>query len=283
VLVAATGVALAMGTVLWQDGAVVVPHVVLPLTWLNRALAFFAEPLNFPVRFLALPMVSVSVLGALAAARWRWGWVLAPLAIVDMNVNDIIPWPRDTFALPTLAPVVAPPGGVADLTFATRADFGRVPVGDLYDVGARVRMIGAQVSLGRPIQTMPVERVDRWGQDSLRWTAALPLARAVHGDEVSAEDLRASIALLRARGFGSVMVTHACGVPDGAPAVLGRTLGVPAQGACGRLWALPETPATAEELAAWEEGQTSRIAALPRYNQGPSAAPGGAPRGGAGR
>jgi hypothetical protein len=72
VLVALAGMVLAMGTVLWRDGAVVVPHVVLPLTWLNRSLAFLAEPLNFPVRFLALPMVSLCVLGALAASRWRW-------------------------------------------------------------------------------------------------------------------------------------------------------------------------------------------------------------------
>jgi hypothetical protein len=271
-LVALVGTGLALGTVLWWDGAMVQPRVVLPLAYLNRALAFVAEPLNFPVRFMALPMLAVAVLGAFAT-RWKRASWLAAVVVLDMTFGDAVPWPRATMPLPSAAPAVEPPGGVVDLSFATRGDFGQVPLGNLYDVRTRVAVIGAQVSLERPVQVTPVERVDRWGSEGLAWSAALPLAKLVHGESVSEEDIRASVALLRAKGFGAAMITHPCdhaaGQRGGEPqtdaiAALTRALGAPSEGACASVWALPEVRATEAELARWTEAQQARLGAIPQ-------------------
>jgi hypothetical protein len=73
-----------------------------------------------------------------------------------------------------LAPVEAPEGAVADFTFALRDNADPLRS---YDAADRFQLLGAQVWLDRPTQTMPVERVELWGTGGIRWTAALPLAR----------------------------------------------------------------------------------------------------------
>lgn len=260
VAVAVTGIVFAMGTVLWWGDAIVQPRIVLPLAVLNHALAWLGEPLNFPVRFLALTTIATSILAALGTTR-RWMLALVPLAMIDVNRNALAPWPRNMMVMADLSPVEAPEGAVADFTFALRDNADPLRS---YDAADRFQLLGAQVWLDRPTQIMPVERVELWGTGGIRWTAALPLARLVLGDAVDEEGVRASTWLLRARGFRSVVVTHTCdAAPEGAfLQALTDALGAPRRGRCGVLWTLPEVEATPQETAAWTEAQTERLEAL---------------------
>jgi hypothetical protein len=260
VAVAVTGIVFALGTVLWWGDAIVQPRIVLPLAVLNHALAWLGEPLNFPVRFLALTTIATSILAALGTTR-RWMLALVPLAMIDVNRNALAPWPRNMMVMADLAPVEAPEGAVADFTFALRDNADPLRS---YDAADRFQLLGAQVWLDRPTQIMPVERVELWGTTGIRWTAALPLARLVLGDAVDEEGVRASTWLLRERGFRSVVVTHTCdAAPEGAfLQALTDALGAPRRGRCGALWPLPEVEATPEEAARWTEAQTERLEAL---------------------
>ena len=38
----------------------------MPIFWLNRALGYIAEPLNFPIRFLAMTAVALAGMASLA-------------------------------------------------------------------------------------------------------------------------------------------------------------------------------------------------------------------------
>ncbi len=273
VVVAGGALVLAMGTVVWWGGAVVPLPIVLPMTWLNRALAWVAEPLNFPVRFVSVAMIAVAVLGGAAVARWRWLGLLVPVALVDIATNDIVPWPRDTTALPLYADVEAPPGAVADLTVITYGS-GRPPnfatkegalVPSWLDNTLRTRAIAAQIVLGRPFQTVPIERQEMWALDGLLWTAVLPLAVNAVVIDLGLEDPRQSLWLLRERGFGSVVLTHACGAaPEPTAAwTFDERIGPRRAGRCFALWPLPEVEATPAEAAAWTAAQARRVAALP--------------------
>ncbi|MDP2315012.1 MAG: hypothetical protein Q8P41_19080 [Pseudomonadota bacterium] len=272
-VVAVGAVVLAMGTVVWWGGEVLALPIALPMTWINRALAWVAEPLNFPVRFVSVTMVATAVLGGLAVTRWRWLALLVPVALVDIAANDLVPWPRDTTVLPVEADVVAPAGAVADLTVITRG-LGRSPdyasregalLPSWLDGELRTRAIGAQMALDRPFQTVPIERQEMWALDGLLWTAVLPLSvRAVVAD-TPVEDPRESIWLLRERGFGSIVLTHACGgAPDAAAAqTFDELVGPRRVGRCFALWALPEVEATEAEAERWARVQAERVRRLP--------------------
>ncbi len=261
VAVAGVGVVLAMGTVLWSDGAVVQPRIVLPLASLNRALAYFGEPLNFPVRFLALTTVAVAVLGAMAS-RCRWSLVLVPVAMVEVNARSGAPWPRDMLPVADMAPVVAPPGAVADLTYIFHG--AETTVSHAYDARDRARVLGAQISLDRPFQTTVIDRVELWGASGYYWTVALPLTKLLREGLTDPEATRESAWLLRERGFGSILLTHPCddrGAGQAAwAAQLDAQLGPRQVGRCGQLWSLPEVEPTQQEAVAWAQAQEERVA-----------------------
>ena len=244
-VVVVTGMALALGNTLWVAGHLVQPTVILPLAVLNKVLAYVAEPLNFPVRYLAISVTALAVLGG-AAARWRPALLLVPLVLMDVTMNDAVPFPRSTFPLEGVADIEAPPGAVAELTWATGQDVVLQPHDpvSLFDASHRVRSLAAQILLDRPFQTVAIERVDHWAFDGIVWTAATPLARSLADTPMRAEDLEASVFLMRERGFGSVLITRACGSPrdlateERLTAVLGPSL----HGDCGDLWVLPDRP-----------------------------------------
>lgn len=244
-VVVVTGIVLALGNTLWVAGHLVQPTVILPLAVLNKVLAFVAEPLNFPVRYMAISVTALAVLGG-AAARWRPVLLLVPLVLVDVTANDPVPFPRSIFPLQGLDDVRAPPGAVAELTWATSQDAVLQPHDpvSLFDASHRVRSLAAQILLNRPFQTIAIERVDHWAFDGLMWTAATPLARSLAGTPMLAADLEASVFLMRERGFGSVLMTRVCGGPrdlvteDRLTALLGPSR----HGNCGDLWLLPDRP-----------------------------------------
>lgn len=241
--IAVVGIVLAFGNALWWGGAVIEPRVALPLAWINQALAWGAEPLNFPVRYLAITGTAVAVLGALAS-RWRVTPWLVPLVLLEIAWGDPVPFPRSTFTLEGRDDLDAPEGGVLELTWASRTDAlnaSQSPV-TLFDAPIRSRSVAAQIYLDRPFQSIGIERVDHWAHDGIDWSAALPLSRAMAGTQISASARRGSAALMWERGFRSVWVSHPCtGERDlRADQFLTEALGPPVQGRCGDLWTIPD-------------------------------------------
>ncbi len=243
VVVGAVGTVLALGSVLWLgDDKVKVGGMglQLPLAWLNDALARHAEPINFPARFLAVPSVAISVLGALAM-RWRWLYWLVPIALVDIAAHDLAVWPRRTLTLPdmrgldakTLA-VAGIAGPLADLALAAESN-----------EETRTRAVAAQLATGLPTQAVPLERLDDWAPEGNDWlqkrrisvlgNLARPGITAPTPDELSAD-----LSALRSRGFAGVMLTHREGRGDqNAEALLTAMCGPPVRGAHAAVWRLP--------------------------------------------
>ncbi len=291
-VVAAGGLLLSLGTVLWWNGAIVSlggGRIVLPLATINRALAWAAEPMNFPARFISVTMVAIAVLGGLGASRWRAVLWLTPLALVDTTLGDLVPFPRETITLPDVvglesadagaAPLL--PGAIADLTVFTRpappggGEIGMSPLARI-DPEGRTRAIAAQIALNRSFSTVPIERIDHWGPEGLFWTAALPLATALSGASASEEDLRASAWLLADAGFAGVLLTHSChdGAPVAAGAILTQLLGAPRAGKCATVWPVSAVDAAADGPR-WKEEQARRATALAPPRMGPRFAPPG--------
>jgi hypothetical protein len=290
--VAVGGIVLALGPVLWWNGHLVMlggARITLPLATINRALGWFAEPMNFPARFVSVSMIALAVLASLAT-RWRGVVWLVPLAVAETTLGDLVPWPRATITLPDMSGLgtpALPAGAVADLTPFTR---GPVPTGNglgqsplsLVDPEGRGRAMAAQILLDRPFATVPIERIDHWGPEGLYWLAALPLSGALAGGQVADEDLRASAWLLADAGFGAVMLTHHCGSlqPSAATQVLDRWFGPRQHAACATAWPVPArtgaTPDPEPDAARWKADQERRAAALAPPQMGPQFAP--APR-----
>ncbi|MCK6514516.1 hypothetical protein L6R46_05620 [Myxococcota bacterium] len=124
VVLALLGALLAMGSYLVVNGEVVElaggSRVRLPFFFLNRALGYVAEPLNFPVRALAITMTALAVCAALVARAGspRLALGLAVLAGLDVQINQLTPWPMQRFA-PTAFP------GLTALAEGQRVALGR--------------------------------------------------------------------------------------------------------------------------------------------------------------
>ena len=268
--IAAVGVTLALGNLTYWGGEGGTP-LLMPLSPMNRALSYFAEPLNFPVRYLSITTTALAVLVA-ASTRFRWAWYAMPLVLADVLVNDRVTFPRSTFRLEGVADVEAPPGAVAELSWVLKtgaSSQGRVP-GVLFDSEDRARSISAQLHLDRPMETIPIERVDGWATDGIDWVAANGLARVVQGAEVERDELETHLALLWRRGFRSVLLTHDClGRGDlAAIARIDEVLGDHKEGDCLSLWTLAE-PGPLAGAEAIEAAYAARLAAGPATSTGP--------------
>ncbi len=261
---------LAMGTVPWWHGQQLTwegGRLLLPLAWINRALSYVAEPLNFPARFLSVTTVALAVLGALAC-RWRRVWILVPISLIEVTAGDLVPWPRSTFPMPDMGALKAGEGAVFEASMVLKAgassNDGSVIAG--IDPETRLRAMAGQLQLGRPIQGMPVERVDHWATGGMAWARALPLADALlqGGFSGGKDQYRADLYLLRDRGFDRVLLTHDSehGPPPGPRAVLDALMSPAGTAPNGTLWEIPEVPATPEEATRWREEQTERAAKL---------------------
>ncbi|MBM4393573.1 MAG: hypothetical protein FJ090_20810, partial [Deltaproteobacteria bacterium] len=246
--VAVVGVVLSLGS--GSDGQP------MPFRWLDAAFAFVTEPVNFPARFLAMTMIALPVLGALAT-RWRWAALLAPLAVIEIQTADLVPWPRETMALP-------PAGGLA----------GRGPVFDLGlalddSRASRLMNVAVQMSLGSPTQAFPVDRLDRWNASGVRWARALPLVQDLRvrraRDVGPHEAYRPDVALLRDRGFERILLTHPTdGLDPQYEGIITALCGAPQRIELATLWTLPaaDDGVDATMLAAWRAEQEARVDAL---------------------
>jgi hypothetical protein len=214
VLVAGTGVLFSMGTYYTVDGVVYtvdgVPaesggqRVQLPLFWLNRVLGYLAEPLNFPVRFLAMSSVAVAAMGALAAGSMRWPqsvtrrldgllqrlpqppeigfrgvvlpkWSLAVLVLAILAAGDVVrgqqverPWasftPRPAAELEALRD--EPDLAVVDLALAIRSDEEN-----------RWSALATQIAHGKAMNAVPVERIEYFAREGAFFIKALQLVQ----------------------------------------------------------------------------------------------------------
>lgn len=268
-VVAGVGGLLALGSYLAVGGEEVLwggRRLQLPFLYLNRALGWATEPLNFPVRFLALAAVSFSALGALAVAsvEGRWRVLMASLAVanaVDVRVREILPWPLPSFSLPdlTLLQAVADHRGhgLADLTVAWRSDREN-----------RFHVMAAQMVHQHPIQAVPLERLEYFVRDGTLLVASLKLVEDLEPAWLRqaptvTRDYRGDLFALREAGFEEALVSWHGG-RDALPAELTNALeaifGVPVvESPAVVLYAIPEVTATEEERQAWRTEYAARL------------------------
>jgi hypothetical protein len=226
----------------------------LPFSWLNAGLARIAEPVNFPARFLAMTMIALPALASLAT-RWRWTALLVPVAIVEIQSADLVPWPRETVSFPAVAGLTGK-GAILDLGLAL--DDSRA---------SRLLNMSVQMALSSPTQAVPIDRLDRWNDSGARWARALPLTQALTAHLPNppkpAQVYREDLALIHDRGFERILLTHPSnGLDPEYDSLLTALCGPPQRTDLATLWTLPETTSTPAELAAWSAAQTTRIAAL---------------------
>jgi hypothetical protein len=276
--VALVGLVLALGSYLSTDAEDVLVSgrkLRLPFLFLNRLIGFGAEPVHFPVRFLT--HVALAAMASLALSGLTGPARLLLLGIGLLNPLDVhwrqsLPYPLPSF-VPTrldgldVASVGSPrprqgnapaaPQAVFDLSAAWRPD-----------VEARFVTMSAQMLHGRPIQAIPIERLEFYASDGPDFVDALELSRTLaplYGGLASSgepTDARQDLFLLQEHGFAAILVTS-IGGRENLSAPLRRML----TALCGEplassdnyvLHAIPEVTATEEERAAWRAALESR-------------------------
>ena len=245
----------------------------LPFFYLNRLLGRIGEPLNFPVRFLAITSVGLSACAAMAT-RGRWGpaiAVAALLSLLDVRVNQLIPYPMPTLqpwdygVLETLPDEDAP---TVDLSLAWRADR-----------EVRWAVLSAQMVHGQKLQGVPLERIEYFARDGHYFVSALPLVKGLapayahHEPELEGVDVRADLALLYDAGFRRVQVLGVGQDRRISPVMQTRMvelLGKPlVYDEAALVWTLPIPDATPEELQGWRLEHARRVAAESDEHLGP--------------
>ena len=266
--VAVVGIVCAMGTYVTGATGLVTTSEGLPLRMpmavLNRALGYWAEPVNFPVRFMALSMVACSAIASLAVAttgRARWLAILAPLAVIEVSWGQSTEWPwqslvpRDTQGLSVME--AQEDGAVVDLSLAIHADHEN-----------RWNALATQITMGRATQAVPLERVETFARDGHRFVSALPLVQALaplyegQSSEITGTFL-SDFALLKDAGFGFLMASYRQGknpLPQRFSEALTKLCGPPvATGQGLAVWRIPAVSATEDERVHWREEHARRM------------------------
>ncbi len=271
VLVGGVGVLLALGSFWgWGTGESLTAsgaRVRLPFFWLNRALGYVSEPLNFPVRFLALTVLALSACTALLTLKLKhpaWVFVLALVAVLDIQRHQLIGRPLPTFEPWDFSSLEAVSEGehpTVDLTMAWRGD-----------KEVRYAALSAQMVHGQPIQAVPLERIEFFATDGRDAVGVLPLVQSVGegfirvDTDLSSVDVRRDVSLLRAMGFERVMVLGVGQNRQVSPRVrldLRTLLGQPILDAPqAMVFELPSFQVSSEELAQWQAEHAARVQAL---------------------
>ena len=259
VLAGASGVLFALGTWLVFGGEEVFvsgTRLRLPLLWLNRLLGYLAEPLNFPIRFLAITVTALAAVGSLAlrSATPRRRVLLlglSVLAVGEIQANAQVRWPwdrfrpRDASALEVLRD--QPRGAVLDLALVVRADHEN-----------RWSALATQIAHGQATQAVPIERVEFFARDGHHFVSSLDLVKDLHPlyendfNATLTGDYTDDFAILQDAGFQWLLVTYRGG-GEQLPRVLRdevtRVMGEPvAEGAGLAAWALPQVEVSPEQL-----------------------------------
>jgi hypothetical protein len=202
-----------------------------------------------------MTMIALPVLGSLATRR-RWTALLVPVAIIEVQAGDLVPWPRETLSMPPVRGL-AGTGAILDLGLAL--DDSRA---------SRLLDMSVQMALSSPTQAVPIDRLDRWNNAGARWARALPLTSALATRSPLPPDLldafRPDLALLADAGFERILLTHPTdGLDPQYDGVLTALCGQPQRTELATLWTLPAVRFEAAELAAWKADQAARVGALP--------------------
>ena len=254
VAVACVGILFAFGTYWTANGVEVKTasgiRLVMPMFWLNRILGYLAEPLNFPIRFLAITAVAISAMASLAS-RSPKVIVFAVIAVIEIAWGHMIgyPWqrfqPRDASVLSVMKGV--DDKAVIDLALAVRSDMEN-----------RFNALGTQIVHGHKLHAVPVERVEYFARDGQIFVQATQLVQDLRafyenrGGQLQ-PDYRADLAVLQDAGFGWIVVGYRNGaerMPQGIVDALTQICGAPvAMGSGIAAWKLPEVSYTEAELA----------------------------------
>lgn len=273
-VLAGVGVAMALGSYLVRGGAEIKLSggllVAMPFLYLNRALGYFAEPLNFPVRFLSVTISALAACAALAAGRSRVRGALAlalsVAAAIEVGTHPLSRYPMATFApyhYPQLNIFKEEGGGIVDFSLAARND-----------TEARWAAISAQMFHHQPIHGVPIDRLEVFVQDGQMFVTALPMVRYLGPSLMSgyvppefAGDpgrFKQDIALLRDAGFAYLLVNgvgSAQRIPAALSAMFDAILGPPVVNTpTTRLYALPEVN-DGGQIEAWRVEHQKRIRA----------------------
>lgn len=270
VAIGGVGILLATGSFLSSGGEELMwggGRLAMPFFYLNRLLGYLGEPINFPVRFLALTHVAAATLGGVAVAaapgRWRWGALALVLANgVDIHRRQLLPAPLPTFHLPDwshLGQVAAHRGhGIVDLSVAWRSD-----------AETRFAVMAAQMEHQHPVQAVPLERLEFFARDGTLLVASLKLVEDLEPAYLRQpvhvrRDYRSDVFVLREAGFQEVLITYQGGrqpVPPDLLVELEAVFGVPrVESPSAVLYTLPEVEATAEEQQTWRLEYQERLA-----------------------
>ena len=176
--VAVFGVIFASGSFLVQDGETWTmdtgQRVRLPFFYMNRVLGFVGEPINFPVRFLAMTVMALSAGAALLTTRLtraRWlVWLVAVLVVGDVQFNRLDTRPMASFALDPYPELEELPDGgpMIDIALAFRSD-----------KMTRRASLSAQIMHGQSISGVPLERIEYFARDGHHFMMATPLMQAL--------------------------------------------------------------------------------------------------------
>ncbi len=277
---AGVGILLAMGSyLLWggeQYSSPTTLRVAMPFLFLNRALGYLLEPINFPIRFLSLTTCSVAAIAALAAGcefRGRslgpWVALLALLNAVDVQFNQLIPHPLPRFLIPQFDGLTLATTGkaVADMYLVWRAD-----------PETRSATQAAQMIHRQPIQGVPIERVEYYAQEGQIYLRTLPMTDVLHpafkyqqAVEIDPVKHREDLALLREAGFDRVLLLGTgpnADVPSRLVDAMSEILGEPIVDTTSAVvFQVPDPQATEEEIGEWIRMHDARIEAF--YGQLP--------------
>lgn len=241
-------------------------RVRLPMLWLNRLLELIAEPVNFPVRFLALVAMGQAALVALAVERsWgKWLVLLVPIGALEISAGQLIAWPWPVLKVPNtwgLERLADHPGrAVLDIGLTLQAD-----------ASNRALALSGQMSHQHPTNTVPLERIEFFARDGYTLARSIHLIDDINGlyyhedPRGMSDDYREDLTMLKEQGFDILLISTKDGrrnIPDRAFKALRRLCGDPiADGPGGVAWEIkPVWPAPTErELEVWRHNMKQRV------------------------
>ena len=241
-------------------------RVRLPMLWLNRVLELVAEPVNFPVRFLALIVMAQSALAAFAVScfRMRWLALLIPVGVVEIAAGQLIQWPWPVLQIPktwALERLADHPGrAVLDVGLTLQAD-----------ASNRALALAGQMAHQHPTNTVPLERIEFFARQGYTLARSLHIVDDINGlyyhedPRGMSDDYREDLTMLKEQGFDILLISTKDGrrnIPERAFQALRRLCGEPiVDGPGGVAWEIkPVHPRpTQRELEVWRKNLKVRI------------------------
>ena len=270
--VAIVGIVFACGSYFTLNGEEIRSNgirLVMPSFWLNRILGYYAEPLNFPVRYMSMTAVALSAMAGLAVRNWKWSLVV-PVAVLEIVLFQMLAWPWQTFA-PREAEALAQLQGVDDKALIDLALVARS------DMENRYNALSTQIVHGKKINGVPLERIEFFARDGFYFISSLSLfvdLKPIYENRGGSlnKDYRSDLAILQDAGFGWILVSYRTGaeqLPSGIVDEMSRLCGTAHVRTRGMaVWKLPEVTYTSEELVGWKALHMQAIQKLERITPG---------------